>query len=405
MRNTIYSVFIFFVLFPYVSFFKTGTDLQPWGMLIALMLMTTFKVKFSKIDFLLGVIAVFSCVLFFLSDMDFIAMRSVSGYVGLFLISYTTFRVLKSQILDIEKIIKISAVTWLAVGLIQILFDKSFLSFLLPDFRTSNDRGVVGLAPEPSFFGVILIFFILYISHTKISNQNRYLALCIAGVVFLSQSSMAILILIIFFLLLSLIYINFFYVVCILLTISFLPVLASTIESESRVIYLLSTIASDPLLLLSLDASVNDRLFHILFSLKGAFENFLVPNGFSRWISYAENQVNIYSNIVIVESFSLWGRIMSGYGAVFFELGIFAIIIPLLLTKLYWDLYRDELKKFFFYALSVNLLMVSAIPIGFPLFAFYISYLRFLVWQKNNKQRKLAMPLVLAGGNPRSYSV
>jgi hypothetical protein len=391
MRSVIYSAFIFFVFFPYISFFQTGTDLQPWGMLFALVLLIAFKPKIFKIDLILGIISIVSFILYLFSEMNFMAIRSLSGYVSLFLISYAAFRVLRSQRLDIDGIVKNSAIAWLLVGLIQILLDKSFLSFLLPDFRTSNDRGVVGLAPEPSFYGVVLVFFMLCISHAETCNKTRYIVLCAMGVVFLSQSTMVVLILILFLLMLGLIYLRFFYSVFILLSVSLLSVLGSVVESDSRIIHLLGTITSDPWLLLAVDASVNDRLFHVLLSLKGAFEGYLIPNGFSSWVPYAERQINIYSDIVMVESFSLWGRIMSGYGAIFFEIGIFAIMIPLLLTWLYWNLYKDDLRKFFFYALSFNILMVSAIPIGLSLFAFYISYLRFLVWKKY-KLCGLSMP-------------
>lgn len=386
MRTAIYLVFIFFIFFPYISFFHTGTDLQPWGMLVASMLLLTFRVKITEVDLVLGIVMVISIILFFLGDLDFMAIRSVTGYVSLFLISHTSFRVLRSRRLDINNIIKTSAITWVAVGLVQILLDKSFLSFLLPDFRTSNDRGVVGLAPEPSFYGIVLIFFILYLSHTNTSNKNGCIALCIAGIVFLSQSSMVVFVLIIFFLLLGLIYLRLHYIIFILLPVSLLPILASVVESDARIIHLLSTIASDPILLLAADASVNDRLFHILFSVKGAFDSYLLPNGFSSWVAYAEKQIYAYSDIVMVESFSLWGRIMSGYGSIFFELGIFAIIIPFLLTRLYWELYKNDLKRFFFYALSVNLLMMSAIPIGLTLFAFYIAFLKFLIWEKKSNR-------------------
>lgn len=392
VRNILYLAFIFFIFFPYVSFFDTGTDLQPWGMLIAGMLFLTFRIYFTKVDLVFGVIMAISILLIFIGDLNYTAIRSVSGYVSLFLISYTSFRVLRTQRLDVNKIIKISAITWVAVGFVQITVDKSFLSFLLPAFRTTDSRGVVGLAPEPSFYGIVLLFFILYLSHSNASNRTNYIALCSAGIIFLSQSSMVVLMLLMFLLLLAIIYLRFKYIISMLLIVTFVPALVSAIEVDTRIFSLISMVASDPIQLLAVDASVNDRFYHILFSVKGAFDGYLLPHGYSSWIAYAEKQIDIYSNIVIVEWFSLGGRIMSGYGSAFFELGIFAIMIPIVLTRLYWDLYRYDLKKFYFYAIAVNVVMMTAIPIGFTLFAFYIAFLRFLVWQGQSNRFQLHQP-------------
>ncbi len=356
--------------------------MQPWGMLVATLLFFTFKISFTRVDLAFGAIMALSISLVFFGSLDFIAIRSISGYVSLFIISYTSFRILKSRRMDIYKVIKSSIIVWVAVGLAQTFFDKSFLSFMLPAMRSTDNRGVVGLAPEPTFYGVVLIFFILYLAHSDTRNRNGYIALCVFGIVFLAQSSMAVLLLLMLSLFLAVIYLRIKYIAIVILMILLAPMLVALIEGDIRILSLINMVITDPLQIVAYDASVNDRVFHIYFSLKGAFEWYFLPHGYSAWIAYATSQIQVYSDIVIVDWFTLSGRIMSGYGSAFFELGFFAALIPLTLTWLHWRLYRNDLKKFYFYALSVNAIMMTAIPIGFTLFAFYFALLNFMAWER-----------------------
>jgi hypothetical protein len=112
------------------------------------------------------------------------------------------------------------------------------------------------------------------------------------------------------------------------------------------------------------------------------FDNYFFPNGYQSWNIYVSEQLPKYSDVVIVEWFSVGGRIMSGYGAAFFELGIVAIFIPVAMFGLLYSIYRNDAKKLMFFFLFVNAIMFSAIPIGFSLFGFYLGFLGYLSWNK-----------------------
>ena len=52
----------------------------------------------------------------------------------------------------VEKYIKICINIWLIVGLLQEIINPKFLTFLISAYRTSAARGVVSLAPEPTYY-------------------------------------------------------------------------------------------------------------------------------------------------------------------------------------------------------------------------------------------------------------
>ena len=150
-----------------------------------------------------------------------------------------------------------------------------------------------------------------------------------------------------------------------------------SILDGTRLQHVLSLLWDDPTQLLMLDASVNDRFFHIFFSLKGLYDNYLLPNGFNAWLPYVSTQLIEYKDFVIIEWFSLSGRVMSGYGAALFELGIFFLAVPLLITFSLIKIYPTKINKVVFFSLVINSVMFSAIPIAYPPFAFYLGYLNY----------------------------
>jgi hypothetical protein len=111
----------------------------------------------------------------------------------------------------------------------------------------------------------------------------------------------------------------------------------------------------------------------------------MIPNGYLTWNSYVLSQLPFYSDFVILKSFSKGDRIMSGYGAAFFELGFFAFLIPITLGTLLFSIYENDLKKFFFFFIFVNTIMFSAIPIGFSFFAVYLGFLGYLSSKSQNR--------------------
>ena len=369
--------------------------MQPYGMIIAFVLFFSFKnITFTSVQIYLLMIFFFSIFIFLASGINFASFRSFFNYMQLFFISFVGYQVLKTERINFEFFLKSIIIIWLLVGLIQTLFDPAFLTFLVRDARILGEsRGVVGLAAEPTFYGIILLFFMLFLFHSDYKNKNYFIFICIFGIIFFAKSSMVFLLLMImiFFYFLthlnsrSILYMIIFFMIVPFFIIEFMP--------TTRIAYLISEVIYRPSSLLSSssmkDLSITDRLFHVFFSFKGFFDNSMLPNGFLSWETFMSNQIKEYTAAGTIppdyenhHARARGGRIMSGYGAAFFELGIIAVLIPISLISLYYSLYKNDLRKFFFFSFFVNGIMFSGISTGFSIFAFYIGFLLYLIWKK-----------------------
>ena len=395
IRKFSYFLFFIFTFFPFISVINLGTDMQPYGLIMAFILFFSFKnITFSSVSIYLLLILFFSIFIFLGSGINFGSFRSLFNYTQLFFISFVGYQVLKTERINFEFFLKSIIIIWFLVGLIQIFFDPAFLTFLARDARAlSSTRGVVSLAAEPTFYGIVLLFFMFFLFHTNYKNKNYFIFICIFGIIFFAKSSMVFLMLLImiFFYFLthfnirSILYVITFFIIAPFFIIEFMP--------TTRIAYLINEVIYRPSSLLMdssiKDLSIVDRLFHILFSLKGFIDNSMMPNGFLSWETFLSNQIREYTASGIIPpdyaqdySRARGGRIMSGYGAAFFELGIIAVLIPISLISLYYSLYKNDLKKFFFFSFFINAIMFSGISTGFSIFAFYIGFLLYLIWKK-----------------------
>lgn len=381
-RVFLYFCFLFFVFFPYVQIVPTGTDMQPFAMLFAIGLFFLFRSSLLWVEVWLFFVLMLALMIFMIDGKTLVALRSVLNYVSLFFISYVACRVLRSGRVNFDFFFFLAFFIWFFVSLVQTVFDSNFLTSIVSGSRTTGDRGVTGLAPEPTFLGIVYIFFIVFCLHLdNLKFRKLVIFLSVVGIIFLAKSTMALLFLIFmlgFFLLThaglkSLLFVSF--------SLFLFSYMARLLEG-SRIYRVLELLNNDPISLLLVDASINDRFFHVFFSLKGLIDNFFIPHGFNAWVPYVSNELTKFNDVVIVEWFSLGGRIMSGYGAAFFELGIFAVVIPFVLTYLLFNIYKSELRRFLFFSFFMNSIMFSAIPVGLPLFAFYMGFLSYLYVEK-----------------------
>lgn len=386
INNVLYLILLFFLFFPYVSFFDFGTDSQPYAFFFAFVLFCLSGMRFNKSQIFILIILIWSLIVLVFSGINFTSIRSSYNYASLFFISYSTYYLLKFRSGYFEIFFKTSIIVWFLIGLIQTLYNRNFLTFLVASSRTTDDRGVTGLAPEATFYGIVFIFYILLLLHSNFKQKFIYIFLCCIGVVFLAKSSMAFLFLIILFFLYVVIFLNIkFILFSAIFLIFIIPYFYFRFLDGSRLSNLINIFIDNPSSLILIDASINDRFFHMFFSFKGFLDDFALPHGYLYWNEYLIKELPKYSNFVIIESFSINGRIMSGYGSAFFELGFIAFLIPVTLFKLLYSLYYDDKRKFLFYFIFINLIMLSAIQIGFTFFALYIAYLGYLNNIKNDK--------------------
>jgi hypothetical protein len=75
----------------------------------------------------------------------------------------------------------------------QLLVSSDFMTSFISASRTTQNRGVTSLAPEPTFYGMILIFYAVIFSTIEIKNKKLFIFLCAVSVFVLAQSSMSIL--------------------------------------------------------------------------------------------------------------------------------------------------------------------------------------------------------------------
>ena len=391
LRKFSYFLFFIFTFFPYISFIDLGTDMQPYGLVIALILFFSFRnITFSSVQLYLLLIFFFSIFIFLGSGINFASSRSLFNYMQLFFVSFVGYQILKTERINFEFFLKLTIIIWFLVGLIQTFVNKAFLTFLVRDPRILGEtRGVVSLAAEPTFYGVVLLFFMLFLFHTNYKNKESFIFICVLGIIFFAKSSMVFLFLIIMILLYFLTHLSFKSILYMIALLIITPFFITEFMQETRIAYLITEFLNSPSSLLIKDFSITDRLFHVVFSLKGSYDNYMLPNGFLSWEIYKSGQIEKYTAVGIISTDyvnhharAMGGRIMSGYGSAFFELGIVAVLIPISLISLYYSLYKNNLKKFFFFSLLVNAIMFSGISIGFSMFAFYFGFLIYLIHKK-----------------------
>lgn len=370
--------------FPYVKIIDFPTDTQPYAFLFSLVVIALFSdFKAPKyFQHYIYFILLFAPIIGLYSGLNLIFIRSFVGYLSFFTISWASFILFKKVEISRDLFTKI-VIIWFIVGFIQMFILPQFGSALISGFRTTEERGVVSLAPESSYYGIICLTFLLF--NVVIYRSRLVYFLCLIQIVIFSQSFMvmAYLMLFLYFLMLSrsnlkrkIILLTLPFISFYLLSIVF-PIIES--ESNSRALKLLSFVIESPFQLFKLDASANDRLAHIFYSIKGAVDNYLLPNGFSKWPEYITGQVQ--------ESNFFWwfssGRIMSTYGSAIFELGILGVALPITINYVIFKKRKILENKSVFLFLFLNVFLLGAIPLAYPPLGIMIGYLMSL---NENKQ-------------------
>jgi hypothetical protein len=288
------------------------------------------------------------------SDNTFTIARSALNYISLSIISLAVCCSCVIHNGINEKWIQKFIIIWLIVGIIQFFFYRFFGAFIVSNMRTTVNRGVCSLASEPSFYGYMCFFF-LFISHLFKSNKIIFTIILIFQILFIAQSSVSMIYVIILFGISSLGNAirkkSIKAIILILFFIMLLPICVIVMQiyfPASRITHLINMfLISD--ISMTEDASIEQRTAHIKLSFMGFVENFSMPHFFHNYISNS-------------------GRIMSGYGALIYELGFVGVIYIIN----YYQIVKYAFNKS--HSLSLLIIMFSAIQIGIPIFAFIIGY-------------------------------
>lgn len=352
ISNVLITLLILSSFFPFIQIIPLGTDSQPYALMVSMIIFPFyFNRKINLSLFLLFVIAVFSIAVLFFSKIDFGSIRSLINYVSLFIISYVTYKCFKFTNGLNYKIFKNVVYTWFAIGTIQTFVYSNFLSFLLPrgssEATIESGRGVVCLAPEPTFYGIVCVLFIMigYLNFRDYKGIKKIYTLLLIQIFIYARSSLVILM--IFACLLIYAFASFMAKkknkFKIIFTVSlFLFILISVINNYSeqisgiRIGKILTLMLENPDKLVLIDDSINERFVHLFFPLYGFIENWGLPHGYSQ---YADFMATCYNNPdlnYLVTDYTLKNkiiRIMSGWGSILFELGAVGLLLLYVIIK------------------------------------------------------------------------
>ena len=103
LKNLLYLLFFIFTFFPFITVIDLGTDMQPYGLFMALILFFFFKnITLDKAHLFLLLVFFSSIFVFLVSGINFGSSRSLFNYIQLFLVSYVAYQILKTERINFE---------------------------------------------------------------------------------------------------------------------------------------------------------------------------------------------------------------------------------------------------------------------------------------------------------------
>ena len=370
IRAAGWALFVF-SLFPYLSIVPIATDTQPYAVIFAVLIFLMGRgVALPLPIWTLFVVLVVAIIVYLATGATFNGLRSLVGYASVFLISAGVLILASHRIRLSDRMLDVAVYIWFVVGAVQRFASPDFLAFILARSTTTESRGVTSLAVEPSAYATMMLF-ILMIYFIRGRERSWPAILCLVQILLLAQSALGILFVLLavgLYMLLRLSAPAAMIALLVLAGISFfLFVNAENIFSGTRVGGLLIVLTTRPELLFVLDESVAARVSNIFYSVNGAFEDWLVPHGFDGWTVYVQQQEQIYRDIFIKRGLS-GDRIMSGYGAILFELGALGLAVPVVMTlgilRTFGMRARDYAIAMF---IMIHGLMIMPVPLALPM--------------------------------------
>lgn len=384
LRDIFASLFIIFSLLPWVNFGLNSRDSQVWPLLFGLIFLI-FSIH-KKVPFLFLYPAIIPILgfftWFFLSDLTidgpkgWVAIRGILSYMGFAICFIGLLFFLNERKFPIKTFVTINIV-YVLVGISQVLIDPTIVSSIVATRPYSFDasplslRGVTGLAPEPTFFGIFLYFisfiYLIIYDYKPPRNIILILLLNLIAIILLTRSSMIFLFLIITipFLIHR---INVAFIIWGVLLTSLLITATIFFFPDSRFLSLVNILIENPQLLelIILDESINDRVSHVLFPLQGALLNDFLPVGFHKWPETFAYLMHYWNGTFW---YGTGGSIMSFFGLFIYEFGFIGLIIMgYIFIKI-----QDGTYGRFMETSLLFILLNSSIPPSFPLIAFIFA--------------------------------
>lgn len=377
--DIVQTAFLFFCFFPYLAPVPLPTDVQPYALILSLIVCAFGSHDKPPKEIWLLAVAPFSALIIWLvDDQSFYGFRETLSFLSPLPITLATMIILNQPAgaSSLRRFIAFSTYTWLFFGLLERLINPDLLVALIPHISVDEARGVSGLATEPSFYGVYCLFLLL-LNYLCNSNDRRIMYLLLFQIVVLAQSSVTILLMLIYMLYRTILFPTRRQIaVIIFLAISAIGLLAYVLPqlSNLRLATLAINLVNRPMVLFQVDTSINARAGHVLFSVLGFLDNYGLPRGFDHFTDYILRRANSL-DFPWLGGLPPHLKIMSGYGAIIFELGILGLLTPLAVAILIFKYFRNKIRSALLMALYISTIMFSAIQISLPLFGIFLGWL------------------------------
>ena len=396
--NLLIYLFLFFCFFPYIKIIPMETDTQPYAMIIGIIVMLSYPFYQSYKDIRwLFILVILSIIIAIFSKLDFDTFRSLFNYLSIFVVPAATISALTKCNGLSFKFYRSCIFIWLAVGIIQ--------QFIYPEFGTQllsrasfggAARGIVSLAPEPTFYAIICCLMAI-IGFLNFRNEKQYMFLQILllfQIVILARSSMVIIFGLASFLTYLLIkaikkrIINLFIFIFVAVIIYYGIILLLPYIQQYRVGNLLAHLIRDPMLFMIVDESINERFIHAYFPTYAFFSYFGLPHGYGQFADYmshihSEGEFSKY----LVYYRDDYTRIQSGFGAIFFELGVFALIFIFVLIRNFRLLVKNNFSSLF-WCILFSVILLNAMPLGNGLVGFTLGNMIYIAHKHSTIKNK-----------------
>lgn len=285
------------LFFPWLGSAHNAFDTQPWFAVYSVLCIAVLKsigTKNSALCLFLSLASILAVQLGLIIDSD--APSVVRGIVC-WICAFAVFTVFARSDFSLSGVFKAANIIYLAAAFIQLVAGADTFNWIV-EVRTSALRGVTSLAPEPTFFGLVLVFFSCYFYRV---DKNRFLVIVnIIALIFVAKSSSALLALF------AAAFVSMFFeklkvallCVCCVVLIMCLPVFFDL----GRISDLYQG-ATNLEALISRDFSVKVRLADIVSGPLMVWENSLLPIGFSDISKFrVETMSQYFDGIFVYES-------------------------------------------------------------------------------------------------------
>ena len=363
MRKKLNIIDVLFVVFCLMPFILPNpilkTDVQPYAMILGVLVILIDIVCLSFVDRkagsalfgIAGLTFLAAIVVMVFSGFSMNALRALYNYLAVAVIPYAAFIVIKKTGELPESLIKVLILIWFFVGSVQFFVSRSFMSGLISGSRFSESyRGVLGLASEPSFFGIACFYF-LHMTQRFKKHQIVFMALAVLMGVLYAQSAMGIIFIAAFLAVYLVDALNtkvgkYIWTVAVVGVIAFF-ILLNTVLVGTRIYELYSKLVDGGADGLLSDESASIRFNAVIRAITNAFENFLMPMGFGE-------------------------RIGSGYGGFLCELGLFSLPILAAISGVMAKTFNKKFSRVAYFIL-VTALLFNNTQIGNPLLLFVLG--------------------------------